>query len=246
MSDTAIPAATLVVVRDRPAGAPELLMVQRTATMAFAAGAMVFPGGRIDAADRDQAGDDELGAARVAAIRETLEESGIAVGLSPQPDPAVAAELQRRLHAGAGFAALLAEHRLALDPDALTFFTRWRPSFRHARIFDTRFFLAAVPPGDWTPLAQEGECADALWITAEAMLDRIGRGGAQAIFPTVRNLERLARFASHEEAIRDTLAHPAELVSPWVEARDGVDHVCIPSGIGYPVTSEPLSSAVRA
>ena len=49
--DDAIPAATLIVVRDRPDGPPELLMVERSEGMAFAAGALVFPGGRIDAAD---------------------------------------------------------------------------------------------------------------------------------------------------------------------------------------------------
>jgi hypothetical protein len=52
MADEAIPAATLIVVRDRADGPPELLMVERSEGMAFAAGALVFPGGRIDEADR--------------------------------------------------------------------------------------------------------------------------------------------------------------------------------------------------
>ena len=51
MTDEAIPAATLIVVRDRGGEKPELLMVERADGMAFAAGALVFPGGRIDAAD---------------------------------------------------------------------------------------------------------------------------------------------------------------------------------------------------
>jgi 8-oxo-dGTP pyrophosphatase MutT (NUDIX family) len=51
MSDDAIPAATLIVVRERPVGAPELLMVERAGGKAYAAGAQVFPGGRIDEAD---------------------------------------------------------------------------------------------------------------------------------------------------------------------------------------------------
>ena len=55
MADDPIPAATLIVVRERPAGPPELLMVERADGMAFAAGALVFPGGLIYAADREHA-----------------------------------------------------------------------------------------------------------------------------------------------------------------------------------------------
>ncbi len=51
MTEAAIPAATLVVMRERAPGRPELLMVERTRRMAFAGGAMVFPGGRIDSED---------------------------------------------------------------------------------------------------------------------------------------------------------------------------------------------------
>ena len=100
MSDDAIPAATLIVVRERSAGAPEILMVERAAGMVFAAGAWVFPGGRIDRADErlgDLSGMAD-GAARVAAIREALEETAIPVGLSPVAEPrSRGAQLQRDL-----------------------------------------------------------------------------------------------------------------------------------------------------
>ena len=76
MSDDAIPAATLVLWRDR-AGGPEVLVVQRSTRMAFAAGAIVFPGGRVDEADRELA--ISLGrpddAPKITAIRETIEET---------------------------------------------------------------------------------------------------------------------------------------------------------------------------
>ena len=72
MSDEAIPAATLIVVRDCAGGAPELLMVERAQGMAFAAGALVFPGGRIDDSDRSLADEFGMDAAAVAAIRETV------------------------------------------------------------------------------------------------------------------------------------------------------------------------------
>src|SRR5688572_17880091 len=109
MSDKPIPAATLVVLRERAGGPPELLMVERTARMAFAGGAMVFPGGRIDADDRvlaaEMAASDA--AARIAAIRETLEETGVAVGIGPNVDPGLAARLQADLHQGKRFGDLL-------------------------------------------------------------------------------------------------------------------------------------------
>ncbi len=247
MTAPAIPAATLIVMRDRDAAPPELLMVERSAGMAFAGGAMVFPGGRVDAADEALAAG--LGrpdaAAQVAAIRETIEESSVAVGLSPTPDPALTAILAKTLHDGAPFADLLAAHGLALDLDALTPFARWMPAFHQARIFDTLFFLAEAPPGDWHPTPQPGECEAVLWVGAAELLARIGRGEATAIFPTLRNLERLALYASVAEARADAASYPIETITPWIEEVDGVRYVTIPDGLGYPVTREPLATVRR-
>ena len=97
MPDDPIPAATLIVVRERGGAAPELLMVERAQGMAFAAGALVFPGGRIDAADRELGETLGIDAAAVAAIRETLEETAVPVGLVPVPAPAEAVEFSGRL-----------------------------------------------------------------------------------------------------------------------------------------------------
>lgn len=247
MSDAAIPAATLVVMRERGRGPPELLMVERTARMAFAGGAMVFPGGRIDQEDRQlAAGFWQADAAfRVAGIRETLEESGIPVGLDPAIGPAVAARLQAELHAGAPFAGLLAREAIALRLDALTPFARWKPAFHQARIFDTIFFIAEAPAGDWQPRPQAGECEAVEWLAAQEVLDRVARGEASAIFPTVRNLERLARFDSIAAARADAAAHPVETITPWIADHDGEPHLFIPEGLGYPVTREPLASVRR-
>src|SRR5690349_12875683 len=86
---TFIPAATVVIFRHAGDGSsPELLMVQRAKEMRFAGGAAVFPGGRIDEADRvlaatlAPAADPEATAARVAAVRETLEETGLAIAVA--------------------------------------------------------------------------------------------------------------------------------------------------------------------
>ena len=129
MSDGAIPAATLIVVRDRSAGPPELLIVERAEGMAFAAGALVFPGGRIDASDRALAGELGIDPAAVAAVRETVEETAVPVGLSPVPSQAAALELQQALTADEPFRALLDRAGLSIDAAALTPFARWVPKF---------------------------------------------------------------------------------------------------------------------
>src|SRR4051795_13147150 len=103
MSSDAIPAATVIVVRDRSGGPPELLMVERAGGMAFAAGALVFPGGRIDQADRELGSQTGFDAAAIAAIRETLEETAIPAGLRPVPDPIAARALQDALLEDAPF-----------------------------------------------------------------------------------------------------------------------------------------------
>lgn len=245
MTEPAIPAATLIVMRDRAGAPPELLMVERSASLAFAGGAMVFPGGRIDPADEASTRASPHAAARIAAIRETIEETAIAVGLTPTPDPALTAALAAELHAGAPFAKLLAAHGLALNLDQLTLFARWKPAFHQTRIFDTLFFIAEAPAGEWVPSPQPGECEAVIWIGAAALLDCIAAGHATAIFPTIRNLERLAQFATVAEARGDALAHPVETISPWVEEVDGTAYLRIPDGLGYPVTREPMSSVRR-
>lgn len=247
MTQPAIPAATLVVMRECAGRPPDMLMVERTAGMAFAGGAMVFPGGRVDDEDRllgaDVGGSDAP--FRIAAIRETLEESGLPVGIDPGPGPDLAEQLQDALHAGSRFGELLVAHGLGLHLDALTPFARWKPAFHQARIFDTIFYLAEAPAGDWQPRPQEGECEAVEWLSAAEVLDRVADGRASAIFPTMRNLERLAQFDSIAAARADAAAHPIETITPWLGEHDGEPHLFIPEGLGYPVTREPLASVRR-
>jgi 8-oxo-dGTP pyrophosphatase MutT (NUDIX family) len=245
VSDEAIPAATLILVRDRPAGAPQLLMVERAGGMAFAAGAWVFPGGRIDDDDRRLGNDVGVDPAAVAAIRETVEETAVAAGLSPLPDMAAARALQDELVADAPFADLLKRHGLALDASALTPFARWVPRFHAVRRFDTLFFLARCPDGEWEPRVIEGECSGAAWLTAGELLDRDARGEARLIFPTRRNLERLAQFASFAEARAHAEAIPVRTITPWLEQREGRPWLAIPHDAGYPIDGEPITSAHR-
>lgn len=206
----AIPAATLVVMREVAAGPPELLMVERPRSMAFAGGMMVFPGGRIDPADWQDGGSLEQ-AARAAAVRETREETGLAIASA-----------------------------------ALVLFARWRPDFVKHRRFDTFFFLSEAPADAGPLIPQPGECERALWVTAADMLAEIAEGRASAIFPTIRNLERLALFTSFAEARDHALAYPVETISPWIEEADGVRWLTIPDHLGYPVTRERADTALRA
>ena len=243
-----IPAATLVLMREAPRGPPELLVMERTGHMAFAAGALVFPGGRIDEEDRQAAARFPEFAdadARIAAIRETVEETGIAPALAPPPDAEAALGLRQGVEAGRPFLPLLADFGLTLDLAALTPFARWCPNFREARRFDTLFFLAEAPAYAPEPVVAEAEAVRAFWASAAAVIDEIRAGAAHAIFPTRRNLERLARFGSIAEAREDAARHPVTRITPWVEERGGKPHVCIPEGIGYPVTAEPLETARR-
>lgn len=246
---SAIPAATLVIFRERRAGPPELLFVERAKAMAFAGGALVFPGGRIDPGDHALATvsgrDDPDAAARIAAIRETIEEVGIPVGLSPLPNSNAFERLRAALHAGTAFGQALADVDAGLDLDALTYFARWRPAHAHARIFDTRFYLARLPADAPEARVDATENVRLFWATAADVLAEADAGRATIIFPTRRNLERLTRFADLDEAVADARAHPVRTVTPWTETRDGVEHLCIPDDLGYPVTSEPMSDAVR-
>lgn len=210
-----IPAATLILFREQPSGPPELLITQRAAGMAFAGGALVFPGGRIDPEDLARAAqnpDLADAAARIAAIRETVEEVGFDFGLSVRD---------------------------------LTPFARWLPKHRQARNFDTLFYLARVAPDAPEPEADGGETVRAFWASAAEVLAMCDRGEAEVIFPTRRNLERLAQFGTFDEAVADALAHPVVPITPFPEEREDGPWLCIPDGLGYPVTAERWTSVMR-
>jgi 8-oxo-dGTP pyrophosphatase MutT (NUDIX family) len=222
-------------------------MVERAKTMAFAGGALVFPGGRIDHGDRALAtglpGEDSD--ARIAAIRETLEETAIAAGVSPLPDPALCRDLQRSLLERMDFGELLKGYGLQLDLEALTPFARWVPKFHAVRRFDTLFFLARAPENAQEPHVAGGECAGAFWITAADALAREEQGEARLIFPTRRNLERLALHGNFEQVRADALSHPIKPITPWAETIEGEDFIMIPAGLGYPITREKLDGLWR-
>ncbi len=243
----AIPAATLVLYRPGPAG-PEHLFVERSATMAFAAGAVVFPGGRVDPGDYVLAEgfgalDPADAAGRIAAIRETIEEAGIAVGMIGDVDIEA---LRLALGRGEPFGALIDTNRLRLDLDGLVPFARWCPNFKETRTFDTRFYLARIDADHAIPRVDATENVHLFWATATDVLARADRGEVKIIYPTRRNLERLATFGDFEAAKAHSARYRPDKITPWIEERGGEQHLCIPDDRGYPVTAEILSSAMRA
>ena len=248
MSNPMRPAATLILLRDRVDEVPELLMLERAAGMAFAAGALVFPGGRVDEHDfalaaRLGAGrteePDDL-AARIAAIRETIEETGVAVGVDPLPDPAAIESLRDALHAGRPFAELIDRFGLSIDFDALSNFARWQPPVTAPKRFDTRFYVAAAPQ-DAKEIADGSESVRALWSTAHDLIRESDDGRVRMMWPTLANLARIGQFRNFAETREDAIQHGHHLTIGWSEIREGLRHLCIPDDIGYPISSMPVN-----
>ncbi|HOB13466.1 MAG TPA: NUDIX domain-containing protein [Novosphingobium sp.] len=250
----AIPAATLVIFRNCPeGGAPQLLMVQRSKEMRFAGGAAVFPGGKVDDADRDLAdahgaadddARDEL-AARIAAVRETLEETGLAVGLHQRPSLADARRARSRLLETGALAPVLEEMGWTLDLAGLVPFSRWRPKHREIRVFDTRFYLTDLGTGAVDLLVDFTENTHLFWASAAEALRMADAGDIKIIFPTRRNLERLAQFDSFGAALSHVADYPVRMITPFMEMRGGVPWLLIPPDAGYPIDGEILESAAR-
>ena len=248
----AMPAATLVIFDEQhPPRDARLLMVRRSTAMAFAGGAVVFPGGRVDdddhrVADRlaDGGMDPDDAAARIAAIRETLEETGLATGVANMP-PELGAAMRARLAEGVPFSVLLGDSGLTLDLSMLVPFTRWLPNLHGPRRFDTRFYLTRAP-GTLGPLTVDAsENTHLFWASAAQTLDLAAQGQVDLIFPTRRNLERLAQYRDFATACRSLDDHPSTLITPWIEDRAGQRCICIPENCGYPVTYEALADARR-
>ena len=250
----AVPAATLVIFRHAPGGgAAQLLMVQRAKEMRFAGGAAVFPGGRVDEADRVLAA--KLGAAepdaldeqaaRIAAVRETLEETGLAVGFHQRPNLEEARRARALLLESGELAPMLGAMGWTLDLDRLVPFSRWRPRHREARVFDTRFYLADLGTGAVDLAVDDTENTHLFWASAADVLVMADSGEIKVIFPTRRNLERLAQFSNFAAALGHVAQFPSCMITPFMEVREGEPWLMIPDNAGYPVAGEKLDSASR-
>ena len=230
--DIAIAAATVVVLRDAPAGW-ELLLLERHAATAFAGGAMVFPGGRVDPGDAVVATDAALAtgfagldavdaAARVAAAREAFEEAEVLLATGEALDSTHRRAARARLNAGTlAWGDFLRASALHLDAAALVPFASWIPPAAApiARRFDTMFYLAHMP-AHGVATADGHEAVDLHWTTPAAALARADAGEIGLVFPTRRN-------------------------QPEIVARADGQWLTIPADCDYPVTEEALTAVRR-
>jgi 8-oxo-dGTP pyrophosphatase MutT (NUDIX family) len=231
------PAATVVVLRPAASHPFDVLMVRRSDRVAFMAGAHVFPGGRIDDADAPDppAACDGLDAprryldltvedearARVAAIRELLEEAGVLLARrhGRWADAATAAAMRERLTPHAPLVPLLASAGLTAALDAVVPFAHWVTPEIEIRRFDTRFLLATMPP-DQHATHDAGETTALEWLAPETAVARGRRGDILLPPPTWATLRRLMRFGSIDAARQWAAATPIVRVQPGF-FRDG-------------------------
>ena len=83
------------------------------------------------------------------------------------------------------------------------------------------------------------------WITAQGALDAAERGDLSIIFPTRRNLERLAQFPDFAAAAEDCVRYPVQTIVPHIANEDGQRFLCIPDDAGYPITRQSLDDVLR-
>jgi 8-oxo-dGTP pyrophosphatase MutT (NUDIX family) len=245
-------AATVVLVDDRPG--LEVLCLRRRAGSDFVGGMTVFPGGGLDEGDHDpryesRAGgrtkadaDARLGldggglAYWVAVARETFEEVGVLLA-RPAGGGGLAPEVARHRHrVDAGEHTLLdvlVEEDLELDLHAVLDIGRWITPVGATRRYDTRFFVAQMPP-DQVAVVDDVEAVHCEWRTPESALAGWHDGELVMLPPTVCLLQVLAKFSSTDEV----LAAAASATGPGDVARiagpdRGSFRVMLPRDPGY-------------
>jgi 8-oxo-dGTP pyrophosphatase MutT (NUDIX family) len=238
----------------------EVFMLRRNLEADFMGGAYVFPGGAVDAEDRAPEllarchGRDDAGASAalglsggglgfwVAAVREAFEEAGVLLARSASTGRAIDlddATLAGRVRGarqlvGRGerpFVDVVQEEDLLLDAGALHLLSHWITPAGAPRRYDTWFFVAAAPDGH-AYLHDDSETVASEWVRPGAALDRAERGDIELIFPTVRNLEQLARFTNARDLL-DTVALATTAARPRMIADATGSRVLLPIDPGF-------------
>lgn len=246
-------AATVVVVRER-SGRLELFCVERHAASGFLGGAVVFPGGKLDAADssprwrRRTTGLGDRAAAlaeperalgfAVAALRESLEEAAILPVSGTALDAAGAEQLRRELEATDScdaFFDLVERHDLRLDTRGLEPIARWITPVAERRRYDTRFYLLVLPEGQ-KGAHDRRETTESFWASPREVLARWERGEIFLAPPTSRTVELFSNAATVDDARAIAEAQSLAPICP-VFGRDG-DHTILTLP-GDPLHPEP-------
>jgi 8-oxo-dGTP pyrophosphatase MutT (NUDIX family) len=245
-------AATVMLLRDGAEGM-EVFMIVRHQNSDVHAGALVFPGGRVDDEDYDLAADAAMfpplpgvdaamATLRVAAVRETFEECGVLLA-RPRGDAALVSAARLReieaAHRAAmmrherTFGAILAAENLVIASEAMVYFANWITPERSAKRFDTHFFLAAAP-SDQIALHDGHEAVDSVWISPAAALERAKAGTYQLRFPTQMNLQKLGRSPLSAAAMDAARASRVVTVTSKQEkTSDGKRLLRLPLDAGY-------------
>jgi 8-oxo-dGTP pyrophosphatase MutT (NUDIX family) len=247
-------ASTILLLRDSAATAAEIevFMMVRHYEIDFNSGALVFPGGGVDKGDREiiarselYSGGDGLDADalsfRIAAIRETFEESGIllarASGSKSLVDAGKAGEIEAASRAAlcegkTTFLKILTDNGMMLALDELVPYAHWITPEGMPKRFDTWFFLAAAPPKQAG--AHDGkESTDSIWISPHEALAGGESGRFKLPFPTTRNLIRLGKQTSVKAALDDSRGKNVVTVMPIMTKLNGGRQLRIPREAGY-------------
>lgn len=213
---TVRPAATVLLLRDGAQG-PEVLMTRRSLTASFAPGAYVFPGGGIDAADAAahpaaarRATQSELHLTQaIAAIRESFEELGLLLARHADGRWADAADIAA-LDRQAPFVPQCQARGLTLAADQVFVLAHWITDRDLPRRFDVPFLVARMPEGQ-TPVADESEQFEPVWVRPADALARHAAGDFFMVFPTIRTLERLQTFPDVDAVLQACAANESPL-----------------------------------
>jgi 8-oxo-dGTP pyrophosphatase MutT (NUDIX family) len=245
------PASTILLLRDG-ASAVEVFMMVRHYQIEFASGALVFPGGSVDPGDQDIVGRPELydnraglDAAtlqfRIAAIRETFEESGILLtrprGAGDLVTASRASEIselhrEKLCDGKTSFAQVLIDSGQVLALDLLAHYAHWITPVGQPKRFDTHFFLAKAPPEQVG--AHDGrESTDSIWVSAREALEGGESGRFKLPFPTTRNLIKLGKQPDVDAALDDARRSPVITVMPEVTREGDKRRLRIPAEAGY-------------
>jgi 8-oxo-dGTP pyrophosphatase MutT (NUDIX family) len=246
------PASTILLLRDSAAREIEVFMMVRHYEIDFNSGALVFPGGSVDKGDQEiianpalYSGGEGLDAAglsfRIAAIRETFEESGILLARAGGSDGLVDAKRAGEIEAAhraalcdgkTTFLKVLADNGLRLALDELVPYAHWITPEGMPKRFDTWFFLAAAPPSQIG--AHDGrEATDSIWLSPREALAGGESGRFKLPFPTTRNLVKLGKQPSVTAALDDSRGRPVVAVMPVMTKLNGGRQLRIPREAGY-------------
>lgn len=245
-----LPASTVLLVRDGDAGL-EVLMVVRHEEVDFAAGAAVFPGGKLDSGDSDPSLEGRIRGAgglekfeialRIGAIREVFEECALLLAYPKGSDRFVGPERTNDLLAAyrsslergdVTMGEFAAKEDLEFSCDDLVHFAHWiTPPVRRKR-FDTHFFIAHAPANQ-IAVHDGREAVDSLWITPGQALADYEAGQRTIIFPTRLNLEKLGRSTTGKDALETARKSTVVTVLPQVADTPNGRVVRIPKEAGY-------------